>query len=388
MSTGMIAQKINGVDVEAFERLLETLKNDPRTAAFQFRSSTKWKDGAVVASTFAGYRRDGLHIARPVAHTLASDEPPALLGTGTAVGPTGHLLHALSHSLAVAMVYYGAAQGIEIEALNIDAEGTLDLQGLLGLDERVKPGFKQIHLNVRVDSPCPPERIRRLLQYAQGRSPVWQTVSQPVSIDWRFDIDATDAPADTGDVRHGVDMNRLTATVAAIQESPVLARCRFYTSAEWQGGAQVKSTNPGFDQAEGPLLIEHRDTEPKGYLGDQVPELLGSDKGVAPEEALLQAMAGCVSVTTSYHAAARGIRLEAFDVDFESDVDMQGFGDLDDRVIPGFQQVRGRVYIKAGGSEQALRELLEFTTAHSPMCNSVAKPVQITCSLTCNGQPA
>jgi uncharacterized OsmC-like protein len=380
----MMAPQINGVEVEAFEQMFAAMKSDPRTAAFQFRSSTSWKGGAVVASTFAGYQRDGLHVARPIPHELGADEPPALLGTGTAVGPTGHLLHALSHSLAVAMVYFGAAQGIEIEALNIDAEGTLDLQGLLGLDERVKPGFKQIHLNVRVDSPSSPERLRRLLEYAQARSPIWQTLSQPVRIDWRFDIDATDAPADTGDVRHGVDMRSLTSTLAAIQETPVLAKCRFYTSSEWLGAARVQSTNPGFDQAEGALRVEHRDPDPKGYLGDQVPELLGTDTGVAPEEALLQAMAGCVSVTTSYHAAARGIRLDAFDVDFEGDVDMQGFADLDDRVTPGFQQIRGRVYIKAGASEQGLREFLEFTTAHSPMCNSVAKPVQLTCSLTCN----
>jgi uncharacterized OsmC-like protein len=236
-----------------------------------------------------------------------------------------------------------------------------------------------------VESPDAAESVRALVDYAQGRSPIWNTLAQPVSIEWTFDIDATDAPPDTSDVRHGVNTASLIATVQAVQQMPVLARCRFYTSSEWLGDARVRSASPGFDQAEGSLLLEHRDTQPKGYTGDCVRELLGTDAGVAPEEALLQAMAGCVSVTTSYHAAARGIRLDAFDVEFEGDVDMQGFGDLDDRVTPGYQQIRGRIYIRAGAPEAALREFLDFTTAHSPMCDSVAQPVQLTSSLICNG---
>jgi uncharacterized OsmC-like protein len=324
--TTMTTAAAKGVDLRAIEEVIAGMKEDPNVAAYEFRTSTRWTGGAVVATTFAGYKRDGIYIARPVPHTLGADEPPALLGTGTAVGPTGHLLHALSHSVAVAMVYFAAGRQVTIDSLKIDAEGTLDLQGLLGLNERVKPGFKAIHLEVRVESPNAPESVQSLLEYAQARSTIWNTLSQAMSIDWIFDIDATDAPPDASEVRHGVNAANLVATVQAVQRAPVLARCRFYTSSEWLGGARVRSTNPGFDQAEGDLLIEHRDPEPKGYTGDYVRELLGTDAGIAPEEALLQAMAGCVSVTTSYHAAARGIQLDAFDVEFEGDVDMQGFG--------------------------------------------------------------
>jgi uncharacterized OsmC-like protein len=381
----MTTEATKGVELRAIEEMIAAMREDANVAAYQFRSSTRWTGGAVVATTFAGYKRDGIYIPRPVPHELSSDEPPALLGTGTQVGPTGHLLHALSHSLAVALVYFAPGRGVTIESLKVDAEGTLDLQGLLGMNQRVKPGFKRIHLKVQVESPNTAESVRALLEDAQGRSPIWNTLTQPVSIEWMFDIDATDAPPDTSDVRHGVNAANLVATVKAVQQTPVLAKCRFYTSSEWLGAAKVRSTNPGFDQAEGSLLIEHRDPQPKGYTGDCVRELLGTDAGVAPEEALLQAMAGCVSVTTSYHAAARGIQLDAFDVEFEGDVDMQGFGDLDDRVTPGYQKIRGRIYIKAGGTDAALREFLDFTTSHSPMCDSVAQPVQLTSSLVCNG---
>jgi uncharacterized OsmC-like protein len=189
-------------------------------------------------------------------------------------------------------------------------------------------------------------------------------------------------------MRHGVNAASVMATVQAIQKTPTFAKCRFFTSSEWLDGARVRSSNPGFDQADGDQVIRHRDRQPKGYTGDFVPELLGADSGVSPEEALLKAMAGCVSVTTSYHAAARGIQLDAFDVQLEGDVDMQGFADLDDRVSPAYRALRGRISIRAGASESALREFLEFTTSHSPMCNSVVQPVQLTASLTCNGVKA
>ncbi len=383
-----VMEAAKGTEALAFDETIAAMKDNPGTAAFQFRSRSQWKQGAVVVSTFDGYARDGADVARRTPHTLGADEPPALLGTGTEVGPTGHLLHALSHLLVVTMVQFAAVRRVELHSLEVDAWGTLDLQGLLGLDERVMPGFKQIHLDVRVDSPSgPPARVCDVLEYALARSPVANTITHPVPIDWLFDVDTVEGAPDTGEIRHGVNIADLTAAVTAIQAQPVLGRCRFYTSSEWLGGARVRSSSPGFDQAEGVLLIEHRDPQPKGYTGDYVPELLGTDTSVMPEEALLKAMASCLSVTTSYHAAARGIRLEALDVDLEGHFDMRGLADVDDRVSPGCQQFVARVAARAGGTLEGLRDLVTFATSHSPMCNSVARPVALAASLTCNGQP-
>jgi hypothetical protein len=134
--TTLITGAASGMDLRAIDGLIAAMKSNPAEAPYQFRSYTRWTGGAVSATTFASYTRGGVDIARPVPHELEADEPPALLGTGTQVGPTGHLIHALSHSLAVAMVYFAARRGVTIKSVGIDAEGTLDLQGLLGLDER------------------------------------------------------------------------------------------------------------------------------------------------------------------------------------------------------------------------------------------------------------
>lgn len=385
MKTAAMTQT-NGVDMDAVQHNLDAMKADPRVAAFEFRGSTRWKSGAMTVSTFAGYKQNGLYVARPIPHELTADEPTELLGQGTSVGPTGHLMHALTHSLAVTMIYYAAKRELTIRSLKIDAEGTLDLQGLLGLDEKVRPGFQHIHLTVRVESPNSRDEIASLFRYAQTRCPMCATVSQPVPVEWTFEVEPSGAGPDESENRHGVSYPDLAATVTAFQQQPALAKCRFYISAEWLGGMRVQSVNPGFDQAEGASLMRHRDPHPKGYMGDEPSALLGGDTGPSSAEAMLQAMASCVSITSSYHAAARGMAFEAFAVDLEGDLDRQGFAALDDRVTPGYQRIRGRVYIKAGATPEELNEFMRFATTHSPMCNSVHQPVPLTFSLVVNGE--
>jgi len=291
----------------------------------------------------------------------------------------------MCHCLAVTTAYHGAARGVKIDSLRIDADGTLDLQGFLGLNDRVKPGFKQIHLKAYVDSPNSPEEILALFKYAQGRSPICSTVRHNVNLSWEFEIEAEDAGPDAGDDRHGVNFPNLAATVQAVKETPVLGKCKFYTSAEWQGGAKIKSSHPGFDQAEGQLLMHHHEEIPKAYVGDEPAVLLGADAGPSPSETLLHAMANCVSVTTSYHSAARGVPLDAFKVNLKGDMDLQGFADLDDNVTPAYQNVRAKIQIKAGGKEKDIADLLRFSTSHSPMCDSVSRPVDVSFSLVHNG---
>jgi uncharacterized OsmC-like protein len=376
---------INGVDLAALGEIMSDFRADPKTAAFEFRSSTDWQSGAVVNSNFTGHTRSGVDNARAKPHQLAGDEPVALLGSGKHVGPAGHLLHAMCHCLTVTTAYHGAARGVKIDSLRVDAEGSLDLQGFLGLNDKVKPGFKQIHLKAYVDSPNSPEEVLALFQYAQGRSPICSTVRHDVNLSWEFDIEASGAGPDTGEDRHGVNFPNLAATVQAVRETPVLARCKFFTSTEWLGGAKIRSSHPGFDQAEGELLMHHRDESPKAYVGDEPVALLGSDTGPSPSETLLHAMANCVSVTTSYHSAARGIPLDAFNVNLQGDMDLQGFADLDDNVTPAYQTIRAKVRIKTGGKASDIAELLKFTTSHSPMCDSVSRPVDVSFSLVHNG---
>jgi uncharacterized OsmC-like protein len=74
------------------------------------------------------------------------------------------------------------ARGIRVEELSTELEGDMDLQGLLGLDETVSPGYEQIHIKLHVKADCSDEKLDDLLAYTQQHSPVCKTVRRPVPV--------------------------------------------------------------------------------------------------------------------------------------------------------------------------------------------------------------
>jgi len=94
-------------------------------------------------------------------------------------------------------------------------------------------------------------------------------------------------------------------------------------------------------------------------------------------EFLLHALAGCVTTTTALHAAARGIHIRAMRTELAGDIDLRGFLGLDPNVPVGYGAITIRMDIQAGCSDEELDELLKFVHGHSPVCNTVCRPVPV-----------
>jgi uncharacterized OsmC-like protein len=207
MAEVLTPKTLNGVDVDALINTVGAIADDPALGSFQFRSSTQWKKGAQVETTFTGHKQNGVDSTRDMPHKWGGDEPVGLLGTGLYQGPTDSLLHSMSHCLAVTTAYHGSARNIQIDKLTVDASGTVDLQGFLGLNPKKRAGFKEIHLQMSIDSPNSTEEVVELFNYSQGRSPICQTVRGATNMVFEFDIKDTGANgAYTADdeERHGV----------------------------------------------------------------------------------------------------------------------------------------------------------------------------------------
>ena len=74
------------------------------------------------------------------------------------------------------------ARGIVIRKLSSELEGDLDVQGLLGLDDGISPGYEQIRIRLHVEADCSEAELDDLLSYAQLHSPVCNTVCRPVPV--------------------------------------------------------------------------------------------------------------------------------------------------------------------------------------------------------------
>ena len=177
------AVEMNGLDVQAAMDTIGAIKADPGLARFQFRARNTWVNGgenrSVIRDFYGAGREDD---SRSMAFEFTNGEPPVLLGDNEGANPVEFLLHALAGCVTTTLVLHATARGIRIRELSTQLEGDLDLQGLLGLDDSVSPGYEQIRIKMNVEADCSDEELDDLLAYTQQHSPVCNTVCRPVPV--------------------------------------------------------------------------------------------------------------------------------------------------------------------------------------------------------------
>lgn len=132
-------------------------------------------------------------------------------------------------------------------------------------------------------------------------------------------------------------------------------------------------------------LVEGLKCELHGPYGEQLvtdmpPAVGGGAAGPNPGWLLRGAVASCTATVIAMRAAKLGMTLSNVEVTVETDSDLRGLLGLDENVSARHAAMRMKVKISAPGqSPEALRELVEWAEAHSPVsCTLKQKP---NCSL-------
>ena len=179
MSQATMSGVINGVDTDRLGATIEALQKNLSLATFQFRANNRWIDGGHNRSTIQSFYGAGQEDAiRTTPFVLDADEPPVLLGKDLGANPAEYVLHALAACLTTSLVYHAAARGIRIESVESRLEGDLDLQGFLGLSDKVRRGYKEIRVHFTVKSDASAEQLKELTKF----SPVHDILSNPVPV--------------------------------------------------------------------------------------------------------------------------------------------------------------------------------------------------------------
>lgn len=179
----------NGIDVERLVGTIGAIKDDPALGAFTFRARSTWESGTHNTGHIDGFTHAGSEDqSRGAPFVLEGDEPPVLLGSNNGPNAVELLLQALAFCYAVGYVANAAAQGIEIERMEYEIEGDLDVRPFLGLDGP-RPGFTNIRAKGRVSSPnATTEQLQELCQYVQDSSPVRDCLANPVPIETTLEV--------------------------------------------------------------------------------------------------------------------------------------------------------------------------------------------------------
>jgi len=115
---------------------------------------------------------------------MEADEPFVLGSNDKGANPVEHLLNALTSCMTNSLVCHAAARGINIEALESEVEGDIDLRGFLGLSNDVRKGYREIRVRFKVKSTEQNlNRLKRLAEY----SPVFDVVSSGTDV--KFEIE-------------------------------------------------------------------------------------------------------------------------------------------------------------------------------------------------------
>ena len=105
------------------------------------------------------------------------------MGMDTAPCAAVSLMHALASCLSTSIVYTASLRGIEINKMSIILEGDVDIQGILGISEQIKPGLRNLDLDIRIDSNAPKQEIEEVVQYAQKHSMILDTLINQMDLD-------------------------------------------------------------------------------------------------------------------------------------------------------------------------------------------------------------
>lgn len=177
------APQLNGLDTEALFGTLAAIEQTPTLADFEFRASNQWISGGANRSRIKEFFGVGAEDeSRDSAFEFTNGEPPVLLGNNEGANPVEFLLHALAGCVTTTTILHATARGIQIDSLSTKLVGTMDLKGLLALDDSAPIGYKEIRIEMDIKADCSDAELDDLLAFAQDHSPVCNTVCRPVPV--------------------------------------------------------------------------------------------------------------------------------------------------------------------------------------------------------------
>lgn len=172
---------------------------------------------------------------------------------------------------------------------------------------------------------------------------------------------------------NGVNVDQLFGVIDAIKGTSAIADFKFRVQNKWVNGGHNTSTIGNFY---GACETQTRD----GFVVDNAEHqiLLGEDESPNPVEYILHALAGCITTSLVYHAAARGHKITEVESTLEGDLDLHGFLGMDENVRSGYKNIRMTLKVKGDVPEETLKELVEVAKARSPVYDMVSNPVPVT----------
>jgi uncharacterized OsmC-like protein len=168
------------------------------------------------------------------------------------------------------------------------------------------------------------------------------------------------------------------ATISALTEQPKLAEFEFRIRNEWVKGGLNRSEVESFKGAGA-----EREHEAQFVLyNDEPVVLLSGDKGPNPVENRLHALAGCLTTSIVYHAAARGFKIDAVRTRFRGMLDLRGLLGISAEARNGYRYIEVEFDIEGDLTLDQKHEIMAMGPRYSPVFDTISHGTEVRCVLS------
>jgi uncharacterized OsmC-like protein len=182
-----MADRLNDVNVEAIMAVDKLVREQPAIGKCQFKAKSTWQRGTKSQVSISSWSAGGNAMSpAPRRFTIMVDEPPELGGVDGAPNPIEVLLGALAGCVTAGIATNAQMFSVPIDAIDIDLEADVDARGMLGHDKSVRNGVTDIRYTVTIHSPAAEDKVRKCKETIDRKSPVRDTLAQPVNISSRL----------------------------------------------------------------------------------------------------------------------------------------------------------------------------------------------------------
>jgi len=187
MSTTLTEKKMpeprNGVDTPTLLATINAVGAQPELAQFRFRAVNRWQQGTHSRTRIQSFYGAGGEQMHEREFIYGADHPTVLVGRDQAPTPVEFLLHALASCLTAGIGNIAAARGVTLHEVESTLEGDIDLQGILGLSDRVRNGYRSIRATFTIKGDAPAEKLAQIVEQSHKRSAVYDVITNGLPVE-------------------------------------------------------------------------------------------------------------------------------------------------------------------------------------------------------------
>jgi uncharacterized OsmC-like protein len=172
----------NGVNVNALLEAREALKKAPEAAKFKWRASCKWIKGTHSRTTINEFYGLGTGQQHRTEFKFDADHPEIFASEDKGATPVELVLAGLASCLTAGVAAVAQNRGIQLRSVESKLEGSMDIQGILGIDSDVRNGYDDIKVTFDIDADASQKEIEALVAQSQKRSAVFDIVTNPTNV--------------------------------------------------------------------------------------------------------------------------------------------------------------------------------------------------------------